>query len=104
MSILWVLFPFAFFFAWLLVSSAGKRACPDCGATLDILQSPFTKSRRQWEQGGYLCRNCGCESDRSGVKVPRGPAPSWRWIGIAFMLPAVALLFAVFCVTLISPR
>src|SRR5262245_42869698 len=50
--------------------------CPDCGAQLPNFQSPFTKTRRQWLQGGFLCRNCGCETDRSGRKVGDGTRPT----------------------------
>ena len=48
--------------------------CPDCGARLSGFQSPFTKTRRQWLEGGYLCRRCGCEVDLSGHKVEDGRA------------------------------
>lgn len=75
-----ILIAFAPFFVVFVVLLFGMRRvkCPDCGATLPNFQSPFTKTKRQWLEGGYLCRNCGCESDLSGHKVgdrtrPAGP-------------------------------
>jgi hypothetical protein len=59
---------FAPFFLTLLVFSLRRQGCPDCGA----LMSSFKLTRRQWIEGGYLCRNCGCECTLAGRKVPAG--------------------------------
>ncbi len=60
------------FFLFLFMFGLRRPDCPDCGRPLPLLQSPFTKTRRQWAEGGYLCSNCGCETDRAGQKVPPG--------------------------------
>jgi hypothetical protein len=60
------------FFVLLAVNSTRRLNCPDCGQPLSPTGSPFTKTRRQWIEGGYLCRNCGCEVDNAGKKVPPG--------------------------------
>lgn len=94
MSSLWItLVPFAGFFVWLfLFGFRQRRACPDCRQPLSFLQSPFTKTRRQWWEGGYLCPNCGCEADMAGRKVVPGTAPSRRSIvtGIGLLMLATA--------------
>lgn len=64
-----VLAPFAAFFFVLLFFGMRRVHCPDCGARLSNFQSPFTKTRRQWLEGGYRCQRCGCESDLEGHKV-----------------------------------
>ena len=61
--------PFAIFVGMLLMIGLRRVNCPDCGARMPVLQSPFTKTRRQWLEGGYLCRRCGCETDLTGRKV-----------------------------------
>lgn len=75
----WIcLIPFLFvpFFLWLIFfGMGGRKTCPDCNLPLQCFQSPFTKTRRQWLKGGYLCKNCGCESDMAGRKVHAGTAP-----------------------------
>ena len=82
----WIpLLPFAFFFAWLFMRP--RKACPDCGKLLPLFQSPFTKTKRQWLVGGYICQNCGCEADIDGNKVPAGVAPQRLWITISIVLP-----------------
>jgi hypothetical protein len=74
MNELWIaLFPFVLFFAWLYFFGMGHRKpCPDCNKPLPLIQSPFTKSKRQWFEGGYICRNCGCETSLAGDKVVSG--------------------------------
>lgn len=64
--------PFAILFAILLYGVMRRVNCPGCGARLYGLQSPFTKTRRQWLEGGYLCSRCGCETDLAGRKVENG--------------------------------
>lgn len=96
--------PFAVFFLWLFVFGAQNRLrCPDCGLSAPRFQSPFTKSERQWSQGGFLCPDCGCESDMAGAKVPRGKAPSWGWLCVGFGLPAIVSLYAVVAFLSIRP-
>ena len=72
--VLIALAPFAVFFVVLLFFGTRRVNCPECGARLSNFQSPFTKTRRQWLEGGYLCRRCGCEVDLSGHKVEDGRA------------------------------
>jgi hypothetical protein len=67
--------PFLMFiplFVFILSSSMKRLNCPDCRQPLPLTQSPFTKTRRQWIEGGYLCENCGCETDIAGKTVPPG--------------------------------
>lgn len=83
---------------WLMMQ---VRSCPACGGPLRGYQSPFTKTRRQWIEGGYLCGRCGCESDRLGRIVPPdtpGPAIPREMI---VMIVALAGLVA-FCVVLVA--
>jgi hypothetical protein len=90
----WPLLAFLPFFLALLLSSLTRRACPDCGALLSGFQSPLTKTRRQWIEGGYLCQQCGCEADLAGHKVtantPSAQIPTTRWA-----LPALAAVVGV---------
>ena len=71
--------------------------CPDCGATLPIIGSPFEKTRRSWRAGGYLCAQCGCEIDAAGRKVtantPPAPFPALQCALLAvFFFIAVGLV------------
>jgi hypothetical protein len=81
-----------------LVFGQRRRDCPDCGRPLPLIQSPFTKTRLQWLEGGYLCRNCRCETDLTGQKVAPGtsPRPGWLVPWVLLVPPAivgVVLLF-----------
>jgi hypothetical protein len=66
--------------------------CPDCGAPLPALISPFRKTRRMWRAGGYLCARCGCETDAAGRKVtadtplPSFPARQWALVGVLLLV------------------
>ncbi len=71
MQSLWTVLPFL---VWLVVQAARKRSCPECGEPLPFFQSPLTKTRRQWVEGGYVCRLCGCESNLKGERVAPGAA------------------------------
>jgi hypothetical protein len=97
MNELWIpLFPFAVFFAWLFFFGMGRgKSCPDCAKALPLFQSPFTKTKRQWVEGGYVCQNCGCEVDIAGAKVAAGTAPQRRSIiiGIGLLMLAVVPAF-----------
>ena len=95
--------PFAIFFAWLFFFGLGRRkTCPDCHKPLSLIQSPLTKTMRQWFEGGYVCQNCGCESDIAGMKVQAGTDPNRRSIitGIGLLLlavvPAIVLIAVIF--------
>lgn len=63
-----VLIVFAPFFL-LLLFGIKRRHCPDCETPLPLLISPLTKTRRQWLEGGWICRNCGIDVDSNGRKV-----------------------------------
>lgn len=63
------LIPFLLFFAFLPWGTQRRVNCPQCGARLPVLQSPWTKSRRQWMEGGYRCQRCGCETNLAGEPV-----------------------------------
>ena len=102
MSELWIpLLPFAVFFALFMLSRLlPRRNCPDCHEPLPAIQSPFTKTKRQWVEGGFVCLNCGCEADLSGRKVAggttarRGPMVVSAVLLILAAVPAVVLLAA----------
>jgi hypothetical protein len=105
MSVLWVLFPFALFFAGLFfVVLVRRKACPDCNEPLSPIQSPFTKTWRQWVEGGYVCQNCGCKVDIAGTKVPAGTAPQKRSIITGIGLLALAVIPAIVLLTLLIRR
>ncbi len=63
------------FFVFLMVIALRRQNCPDCGRPLSCFRSPFTKTRRQWIEGGVLCQNCGCETTLAGEKVLPGTGP-----------------------------
>ena len=103
-DILPALLPFGVFSAWLIPwTMLPRKATPNCETPLSRIQSPFTKTRRQWWEGGYVCQSCGCESDRAGNRVSAGTAPQRRAIviGIALLaivvIPALVLLAATVC-------
>lgn len=72
LSTFWPVLAFAPFFLLLILHGSRRRSCTACGGPLFGFQSPLTKLRRQWIEGGYLCQRCGCESDLSGVRVAPG--------------------------------
>lgn len=93
------LLPFTVFFAWLMFfGMRNARVCPDCNKPLAAIQSPFTKTKRQWVEGGFLCRHCGCETDAAGRKIDVGTPPQRRSIVTTVgmltltLVPAIALL------------
>ena len=43
--------------------------CPDCGTALPKFMSPLRKTGRMWWKGGFLCSQCGCQTDVRGNKV-----------------------------------
>jgi hypothetical protein len=75
------------FFLW---HALRRVDCPDCGAPLPIVYSPFRKTRRMWRAGGYLCARCGCETDTAGRKVttdaPLPPVPTRQWALLSVLL------------------
>jgi len=106
MNEMWItLLPFALFFIWLFFFGMGSRkACPDCNKPFSHIQSPFTKTRRQWFEGGYLCQNCGCETDLAGRKVPAGTSPQRRSIILGAGLLTLALVPAIVFITMLFQR
>lgn len=95
------LLPFALFFLWLLfIGFRRSKTCPACGERLPRFQSPLTKTRRQWIEGGTRCPRCGTESTRTGVAVAPAtpPHPRSLRVGLALLIVAVApaaiLIFA----------
>jgi hypothetical protein len=91
------LLPFILFFVWLILFRGPRRSCPGCGALLPAYQSPLTKTKRQWLQGGFVCRHCGCEADLSGNKVRS--ATSLRRLAVGLALVGLAAVPAVAKVT-----
>lgn len=90
------LIPFVIFFAWIFFSAIRHRKpCPNCAQPLPSIQSPLTKSKRQWIEGGCVCSYCGCETDYSGAKVISGTRPNTRSIVIGISLLAFAALPAI---------
>jgi hypothetical protein len=78
-------------FAWLLFFGMG-RTCPDCNRPLSPFQSPWTKTKRQWIEGGYVCQNCGCEVNIYGGKVAAGTPPKRQSIVLGIGLVTLAVL------------
>lgn len=106
MNDMWIaLFPFALFFLWFFFVLMGRRKnCPVCNQPLPRIQSPFTKSKRQWFEGGYLCQNCGCETDLEGRQVALGTAPERRSIVLGIGLAMLAMVPAVVLIALLFQR
>ena len=99
------LIAFAPFFAILLFLILRRpKACPDCGAPLPPIQSPLTKTWRQWIEGGYVCRKCGCEADIAGRKVPAGTRPRAKSVVLGMVLLALAGVPAVLFFALLLQR
>ena len=93
---------FAIFFVWLFFNMQSRQPCPECGKVLSGIQSPLTKTKRQWIEGGFHCTNCGCESDISGDKVVTGTAPKAQsiYLGIALVTFAAVPAIVMFAVLL----
>lgn len=84
-------------FAFLLYQTFHRVKCPDCGEMLPLFYSPFKKTRRMWRAGGYLCAQCGCETNIAGQKVtadtPPAPFPTLHYALLAvFLLIGVGLV------------
>jgi hypothetical protein len=91
-----VFWPFLMFFVFYLyllhlVSCLRPPNCPDCGRPLSIYQPLSTKTWRMWLKGGYLYRNCGCETTLAGEKVAPGTSPPLGWM-VLFMTLLMTLL------------
>ena len=92
------LLPFVAFFVWLfLIGMRRRKICPNCEQPLPIFCSPFTKTKRQWWEGGYVCRNRRCEADITGKEVSAGSAPQRR--SIISGITEVAFSKSVGCLT-----
>jgi hypothetical protein len=78
-----ILLPFLAILAAAWMFPSRRVRCPECGASLPVIGSPFAKTRRMWRDGGFLCARCGCETDLAGGKVapdmPLPPLPAGRW-------------------------
>jgi hypothetical protein len=70
----WIYLPFGAVVLFMVVYSVlmSRKECPSCGAKLELYQSPFKRTKRQWIEGGLVCRNCGCELDWRGRKIETG--------------------------------
>ena len=100
----WLLLLFAFF-VWLFVFGGGcRKVCPECNKPLPRIQSPFTKTKRQWLEGGYVCQHCGCEADIAGRKVSAGTAPQRRSIIIGLGLLILTAVPAMVLLTILVRR
>jgi hypothetical protein len=89
------------FFVFLFAIAGPRQGCPDCGRPLPRIQSPFRKSQRQWVEGGYLCPQCGCETDLAGRKVAPGtggPRPSWIVRSVLLGLPPICVGVVLLCI------
>lgn len=77
-------------FAFLLYQAFHRVNCPDCGESLPAFISPFQKTRRMWRAGGYLCTNCGCETNMAGQKItpdtPPAPFPTLQFALLVVLL------------------
>jgi hypothetical protein len=103
-GILWPLVAFIPFFVLLMLHGRG-RSCPACGGPLAGFQSPLAKTRRQWIEGGYLCRRCGCESDLAGSRVAPGGGYNYRALHISVaLLAATAITGATLIALLLWPH
>jgi hypothetical protein len=90
------------FWAFLVAFWLRRRDCPRCGLPLSGIQSPFTKTWRQWVKGGYLCRNCGCETNLAGERVAPSPRPSWLVLGLLLVTPLIPAAGAVLLLFILS--
>ncbi len=106
MNDLWIpLLPFAALIPWLFFLVARRsKDCPDCNKPLPQIQSPLTMTKRQWFEGGYVCRNCGCEADIAGNKVPAGVGPQRRSIITGIGLLTLAVVPALILLTVLLYR
>ena len=91
-----ILLPFLAALAVVLSLTLRRVRCLDCGETLPLFISPFQKTRRMWRVGGYLCANCGCETNMAGQKVTEGtpidPNPMARIVTTIGLLVGFGLL------------
>jgi hypothetical protein len=89
-----ILLPFFVVFTVVFFGGARRVSCPDCGSRLPMLIAPWKKTHRMWMAGGYLCPQCGCETNMAGVKVTADtPAAPFPWARV--MVLAIALLSGV---------
>ncbi len=96
---------FAPFFVLLLFYMMRRpKACPECGERLPAFQSPLTKTRRMWIEGGYICRKCGCEADVAGRKVAAGTPPRARSLVLGIVVLATAAVPAAILLALLLQR
>jgi len=77
------------------------RGCPNCRRQLPLLYAPWSKTRRQWVEGGYFCRSCQSEVDLQGRQVsldepPISTAAFWRVLGPALMTSILVVVVSYF--------
>lgn len=85
MDMTWL--PFVIVFLILFLSS--RRNCPACGTPLPMLVSPWTKTKRQWLEGGWVCPACGIDVDWRGRKVESSHKARWTTALLWIAFPAV---------------
>ncbi len=99
MSDFLIYLPFLAAAAIVFIYALHRVRCPDCGASLPKFYSPLRKTQRMWRAGGYLCAQCGCETDTAGRRVtadtplPPIPVRQWALVGVLLMV-ALGLLTA----------
>lgn len=103
-SAFWPILAFVPFFFLLILDGVRRRSCLACGGLLSGFQSPLTKTRRQWLEGGYLCRRCGCESDRTGARAASGTGPSRVALLTGIALVAATWILAIALMVLVLWR
>ena len=48
-----------------------RPACPRCGTQMPLFRKPTSVRQTLW--GGWTCPDCGCEIDKWGKEIPKGP-------------------------------
>lgn len=105
MNNLWIsLLPFVIFFVWLLLFGTRRtRFCPDCAEPLAAVQLPWTKTGRQWLEGGVVCRHCGCETDIADRKAAAA-TPERRTFAFSLSLLILAMIPAIVLLAMLNER
>ncbi len=83
---LYALFPFLILFLFAAMQARRQVNCPRCDARFSSFSSPFKKTRRMWREGGYLCAECGCETDLAGNEVTAGTPVKSQYVSLVIAL------------------